>query len=58
MYKCQIKKGNYTDTPCLVVAPALLNEIMSTAIGQHWSLFSRFNPKNKQQPRASMVKKQ
>ena len=42
MYNCQIKKGNYTDSPFLVVTAALLNEIMPIAIGQQWS---RYKPK-------------
>jgi len=40
-----IKKGNYIDTPFLVVTVVLLNEIMPIAIGQQWFLFNRFNTK-------------
>ena len=45
--KHQTSTGDLTDTPFLVVTAALLNKIMPTAIGQQWTMFSRFNPKTK-----------
>ena len=46
---CQIKSGNYSDTPFLVITAALLQSIMPIAIGQQWSMFNRFklNPTTK-----------
>jgi len=43
---CQLKNGNCTDTPFLVVTAALLNKIMPIAIGRQWSMFNRY-PKTK-----------
>ena len=42
LFKCQMKSGAYSDTPFLMVTAALLQSIIPIAIGQQWSLFSRF----------------
>jgi len=39
---CQIKPGNSSDIPFLVVTAALLNNILPIAFGQQRSLFDRF----------------
>ena len=46
LFNCQLKSGNYSDTPFLVVTAALLQSIMPIAIGQQWSLFNRFKSKS------------
>ena len=37
-----MKSGAYSDTPLLVVTAALLQSIISIAVGQQWPLFNRF----------------
>jgi len=44
-YNCQIKPGDYSETPFLVATAAILNKIMSTALSQQWALFGRFSLK-------------
>ena len=41
-YNCQIKPGDYSETPFLVATAALLNKIMPIALSQQWALFGRF----------------
>jgi len=44
-YNCQIKPGDYSETPFLVATAAILNIIMSIAFSQQWALFGRFSLK-------------
>jgi len=41
-YNCQIKPGDFSETPFLVATAAILNKIMPIALSQQWALFDRF----------------
>jgi len=41
-YNCQIKHGDYSETPFLVATATILNKIMPIALSQQWALFGRF----------------
>ena len=41
-YNCQIKLGDFSETPLLVATTAILNKIMPIALCQQWALFGRF----------------
>jgi len=42
-YHCQIKPGDFSETPFLVATAAILNnKIMPIALSQQWALFGRF----------------
>ena len=41
-YNCQIKPGDFSETPFLVATTAIHNKIKPIALSQQWALFGRF----------------
>ena len=55
---CQLKPGNYSDTPFLVVTAALLNYIIPIAFGRQRSLFDRFKTNHTKSVNADITVRQ